>query len=53
MTRREFLKNLGKFLIALFALHLGKVLSLFFREKKENNNSHHARFYRQADDLAG
>jgi len=50
MTRRDFLKQIGKFFIGLAAVYAGKLLGLF---KLPSSSGKIAKYYRQADDLAG
>jgi hypothetical protein len=54
MTRREFLKQLKKFLIGAIVLYLGRFFSFFHAGQPfSSKTAHPAKYYRQADDLAG
>ncbi len=54
MTRREFLKNISRLTAGLIMLQMGKFFSFFQNQPPHaSRRQHRAKFYRQADHLAG
>lgn len=52
MTRREFLKYIRHLIIGAGVLYIGRVLG-FLKNPLSSRSTREAKFYRQADDLAG
>lgn len=55
MNRRKFLKTISKFLAGAGVLYIGKLTGVFQSRSRKSNTpkEKEAKFYRQADDLAG